>query len=47
MYEQVYTNLNTIKYEFIVSNIFKRVKELIKQNYQFTCKTDLIDLFGP
>ena len=47
MYERVYNNPNTIKYEFVVSSIFKRVKELINQNYKFISQTDLIKLFDP
>ena len=39
MFLQVYLNKKALCYEILVSNIFKRIKELVENNYEF--KTDL------
>ncbi len=47
MYKQVYEHKNTIKYEFLIQAIFKRIKYLFLKKYKFVDKRNLINSFKP
>ena len=38
MYKQIYSNPNSVKYEFVIQQIFLRIKYLYKTGYKFTNK---------
>lgn len=47
MYNQVYNHPQTIKRDFVIEQIFKRVKDLFNQNYEFVNRFKMLDLFMP
>ena len=47
MYKQIYSNANSIKYEFVIQQIFTRIKYLYKHKYKFTDEYNLLKIFKP
>ena len=47
MYKQIYSNPNSVKYEFVIQQIFLRIKYLYKTGHKFTNKYNLIQVFKP
>ena len=47
MYKQIYSNPNSIKYEFVIQQIFARIKYLYKHKYKFVDEYNLLGIFKP
>ncbi len=47
MYKQIYSHGNSIKYEFVIQQMFVRIKYLYKHGYKFNDEYNLLKLFKP
>lgn len=47
MYKQIYSNANSIKYEFVIQQIFLRIKYLYKHGYKFVDEYNILKVFKP
>ena len=47
MYKQIYSHSNSIKYEFVIQQMFVRIKYLYKHGYKFNDEYNLLKLFKP